>query len=129
MAHNRPKQYQPNQQPPQVRAASITQFHSGPLPHPEVLKGFEEAHPGAANRIIQMAEGESTHRRNMENKGQRASVNNERLGMMCALIVCLFALTGSFYCILHGHPISGPIVSAFPIGGITLAFIRGRNKA
>lgn len=42
------------------------QFHQGPLPPPELLRQYDQLSPGAADRIIAMAEGEAAHRREME---------------------------------------------------------------
>lgn len=40
--------------------------HSGPIPHPDIIKQYEEILPGAADRIISMAENQSSHRQAME---------------------------------------------------------------
>ena len=40
--------------------------HSGPLPHPSTLEGYEVICPGAADRIISMAEEALRHRNEME---------------------------------------------------------------
>ena len=44
--------------------ASISYF--GPIPPPHVVRGWEEACPGASNRILSMAELEAEHRREMK---------------------------------------------------------------
>jgi len=59
----------------------ISSSFSGPLPHPDVLRGFESVQPGAAERIIKMAENEAQHRHVLERNGQKAFINNERIGM------------------------------------------------
>jgi uncharacterized membrane protein len=115
------------QQPQEQRILHAQRF-TGPLPHPDILRGFESVQPGAAERIIRMAENEAIHRQSLERGGLRAYVNNERLGMFCALIVCIIALVGGFYCILNNHPTAGTILSATPLGVIVVAFIQGRKK-
>ena len=44
------------------------QHFSGPLPPPLVLVQYNEAVPDAADRIIKMAESQSSHRQNLETK-------------------------------------------------------------
>jgi uncharacterized membrane protein len=44
---------------------SISQF-VGPIPPPDLLKKYEDALDGAADRIIKMAEKQSAHRQWME---------------------------------------------------------------
>lgn len=39
---------------------------SGPLPHPDLLAGYEDVLPGAAERIIAMAENQAAHRIHLE---------------------------------------------------------------
>ena len=41
----------------------VSQFTSGPLPHPELYGGYEQVLPGSADRIMGMAEEEGRQRR------------------------------------------------------------------
>lgn len=110
-----------------VQQVSISGY-SGPLPHPAILKGFEEVQPGAAERIIRMAENEATHRHSLERQDCRSFIMNERLGMVCGLVFGLFVAGGGLYCVLKGHPAAGSIIASIPMGGIIIAFIQGRRK-
>lgn len=49
---------------------------SGPLPHPALLKAYNEACPGAGDRILAMAEEEGKHRRHLEKDGQAFAMKN-----------------------------------------------------
>lgn len=40
--------------------------YSGPVPPPDVLRGFEQIVPGSAERILTMAEENGKHQREME---------------------------------------------------------------
>lgn len=51
---------------------------SGPLPPPEILRRFDEVVPGAAERIIKMAEEQSGHRRELEKKVIESDVSRSR---------------------------------------------------
>lgn len=121
---------QQNKRPSQTaRPNSIihAQSFSGPLPHPDVLAGFENVQPGAADRIIKMAENEAAHRHSIERSGQRSFIMSERIGMFCALLICFLALGGGFYCILKGHPIAGTVTTSTPIAVIAAIFIQGKK--
>ena len=37
-------------------------IHAGPLPPPEILREYDQALPGLADRIVSMAEGQANHR-------------------------------------------------------------------
>lgn len=39
----------------------FAEFHSGPLPHPKILKEYNDLVPDAAERILQMAEKSQAH--------------------------------------------------------------------
>jgi hypothetical protein len=46
-----------------MRNVSITEEHfTGPLPHPETLRAYNEIHPGAAKLILDRFEAQSDHR-------------------------------------------------------------------
>lgn len=49
-------------------AQAIRSEFSGPLPHPEILAKYEDILPGAATRILEMAEEQANHRRFMKKK-------------------------------------------------------------
>lgn len=121
----------PQNRPPEKSPVIIqrTEGFAGPIPHPDILKGYEVVCPGAAERIIKMAELEQNHRHTIETHGQKSYINNERIGMVFALLICLIAFCGGFFCILHGQPIPGGIISAVPLGMIVTALIQGRKKS
>lgn len=54
------------------------EIHHGPLPHPEVLRQYDQLSPGAADRIITMAEGEAAHRRQMERQQLESDVAHRK---------------------------------------------------
>lgn len=50
------------------------EYH-GPIPPPNLLKGYDDIHPGLADRIVRMAEAESIHRQAMEQKALEADID------------------------------------------------------
>lgn len=58
------------------QTVQIQQFHhEGPLPAPEDLQRYEALAPGAAERIIRMAEAEQSHRHALESKALEADAS------------------------------------------------------
>lgn len=124
------KQSQQNKQNQPATLHSKTEiqaFYAGPLPPAQELQIYEQACPGAADRILAMAESENRHRHVKENRALNGMLWNERLGMISAFIICLAAIGGGIYCIYRGQTIAGSFISAIPLGGIVIAFIRGRK--
>ena len=107
---------------------------AGPLPPPEILQGYEQACPGAANRIIEMAESQGGHRRQMEKAAMEAQVegmhrqfDEARLGQIFAFCVSgLFLISGTI-AVAFGHPIPGSIFGTMGLSGIVGTFIQGRQ--
>lgn len=102
----------------------VVQAHFGPIPPATEFDGYEKTLPGAANRILSMAELEQRNRHDQS----RWDRSLEVFGMVCALVFCILAIAGGFYCILNGHEAGGTIVASLPLAAIAGVFIRGRSK-
>src|SRR5438552_14400200 len=68
-----------------VCTASFSRF-SGPIPSPETLSQYDKIVPGAANRIIQMAETQAEHRRQLEDRTSRSQIRQSSRGQWMALV-------------------------------------------
>jgi uncharacterized membrane protein len=93
-----------------------------------VLQQFEEICPGAAQRILGLAEGEAAHRRSIEKKVMHGEIHTERFGMICALLVFAMFIAAGAYAIYLEQPIVGAIFGTFPIVGVLTVFIKGRRS-
>lgn len=108
----------------QIRAGA---FFSGPLPPPDVLRGYEDACPGAAERILAMAEKQADHRRAMETRNQTQGGRREWLGMILGFLVAMSAIGGGVYLIRHGSQAEGLTSIIVALGGLVGVFIYARN--
>ena len=54
--------------PQQNQLQAINVDYSGPIPPPDMLKGYNEIMPGLVDRIVITAEKQSIHRQSMEHK-------------------------------------------------------------
>lgn len=114
----------------QATLHSIThsQSFSGPLPPPQVLQQYNAAHPDLANRIVQMAENEQTHRHLIENKALEGSIKAEERGQCYALAICIVVVLASFGVIWKGYEISGSILAGGTLSTLAYVFITGRKE-
>ena len=85
--------------------------------------------PGAANRIIKMAEQEANHRHEME----RLHVSNDhkegKRGQICGLIIGSPAITLGAAAAMTGAQLAGGIIGGLGVAGLVSAFILDRKKA
>lgn len=80
---------------------------SGPLPHPVILERYERTLPGAADRILAMAERQSEHRRHIEERVLKANIRNEISGILVTFLISMTAIGGSIYLIATEKQVAG----------------------
>lgn len=70
------------------------EMYSGPIPPPEALARYEEIQPGAADRILKMAEKQQEHRMALETKAIGGQVDQSKRGQIfgfIAIFLCIGA--------------------------------------
>jgi len=91
-----------------------SQYSTGPIPSPELLEQYESVHPGAAKWILQSAQLQAEHRRQIENRASKT-----RNYGIAAMILFMFPLAG--YTASLGHPwVAGLVIAA--CGSVIYAF-------
>ena len=87
------------------------QHISGPLPSPDALAKYDQVVPGAAERIIKMAEQEAKHRQNEERKSHNAFITLTLMSPIFALIVIMLIGWLVYTCIEKGYPKEGVAIA------------------
>lgn len=104
-------------------------YFEGPLPPPEVFAKYESICPGAADRILRMAERQAEHRQELEKKIVKANSRDGLLGVIFALIIVIFALICGTIVSINGLPWAGSFIGAAGLSSVVGAFIYGtRNQ-
>ncbi len=111
-----------------VRRAAM-QVYSGPIPSANELRKYEEVVPGAADRILKMAEEQSRHRRKMESEMLQASIRAERIGQILGFMIFLTALLAGIVLMGLGKDAIGLITSLGSLAAIIGLFIYSRNTS
>lgn len=110
-------------------AKVIQSEFSGPIPPPSIIKGYEEIMPGAAERIIAMAENQAKHRQDMEKIMVNAEARDSLLGVVFAFILGVGCLVASAIIVICVPEKTGAISSAMVgitgIASIIVGFIKG----
>lgn len=113
--------------------------HQGPLPAADEFRNYEEVLPGAADRILAMAEQQGAHRREMEALAHRGEVDwnsgilriysrNSLLGIVFAFLLGLTGLCGGIYLIALGKSVWGATAAIASLGGLLAVFFYGHRK-
>ncbi len=109
-------------------AVQVERFQ-GPLPPPEALAQYESVLPGAADRILQMAERRLDHRQRIESTVAEGSSTRARLGIIAATIVSLAVLGVAGYALYLGQPVAGGVLGVADLVGVIGVYIYGtRNR-
>ena len=110
-------------------------MRSGPLPDPSELAEYEKIKTGFAERILIMAEKQSSHRQELEQTKLAAEVkqferrdDEAKRGQLFALIIVLATIGGGIYTALRGAQIFGSIIGGLGIASIIYIFVNGRRK-
>ena len=105
---------------------------SGPIPHPDIIQGYENVVPGSADRIIKMAEVQAQHRQDMESIMVRAESRDGLLGVLFAFALGIGSLVASVVVVVMVPQSSGAISSAAlgitGIGSIITAFLKTTRR-
>jgi len=101
--------------------------HRGPLPAPESLAHYEEICPGAADRIIKMAESNMEHRQSMEKTLVRSEYGLRSRGQWLAIIALFAMLSVIAFTFWIGQPIAGSVLGSATLIAVTGMFL-GRSK-
>ena len=106
-----------------------------PLPPPEALARYNDVLPGAAERILQMAE----RQQEQDHNAQIAAISIERtvvvsdarrayLGLLAGFIISLLVIGGGIYLIVTDHDWAGVVLIGINLSGLVGVFVYG-NKA
>lgn len=106
----------------------IAQQMSGPLPPAEEYGKYEGFLPGSAERILSMAERQSTHRQNLETAVVHSNILNERIGIIFGFIICLMAIGGGLYLANEGKSLEGLSSIVMGLASPAGVFIYGKSQ-
>jgi uncharacterized membrane protein len=136
---------QQNNQQVKAKVQTVTTHYQGIVPPPDILRGLDEVVPGAAARLIKLAEEESIHRRHLEMNANKANISAQQhqlriadqqgkavfrsdlIGQIAGLIVCLACIGAAIYLGLNGHDWLAGMLALIPTGALIRAFVLNRK--
>lgn len=110
------------------KAVQLTAEFSGPIPHPSLLEGYNQVVPGAAERILKMAEDHSAHQIDMERRAISAARWETHVGQVAAILVTFFAFVAAGYLGYLGHAGAAGTIASTTVVGLATVFITGKRS-
>jgi len=102
--------------------------YSGPLPHPKILKQYDEIVPGSAERIIAQSEKQTDHRIAMESHVVTSGETNERIGMILGFLLAVLAICLAGFVVWLGQPILGVTIFVAELVVLAGVFVYAKTK-
>jgi len=93
--------------------------HSGPLPHPNILRGYAELIPDGAERVMKMAEKQQDHEHALSNSRE----SNARLGVVGAIAAMVLGFGTTAFALHVGQGTAAGLIVTGTIAGLAGAFI------
>jgi uncharacterized membrane protein len=109
-------------------AVRVAVRYTSPVPPPEGMEAWERLEPGAAGRILTMAENTLEHNQQMERLRLTLPAVLDGFGTLLGSIVTMFTIGAAVYCIVNGYQITGLSIFGATLAGIVGAIIRGRSQ-
>jgi uncharacterized membrane protein len=110
-----------------IQKAEMHAF-AGPLPPPEVLERYNQVLPGAAERIIVMAESQHDHRQHLESTVISEGVKAQRLGTILGFVVAMTTILGGIFLMYTGKESTGLASVITALAGLVGVFIYGKHE-
>ncbi|WP_339529351.1 DUF2335 domain-containing protein [Pseudomonas mucidolens] len=119
-----------------TQAVMQLEQHRGPLPPPRQLFEYEQCLPGAAERIVAMAEKEQNHRHStVDSFGEfrnqtlghvkTRDARGQRLGAsVCGGVICL-----CFYMVFEGNAVAAATLAGATLVGLAGVFVTRQLKS
>ncbi len=111
-----------------VGMAAVRQEFQGPIPPPELLRGYDEIVPGAADRIITVMEKQVDHRIAMERTVITGDNIRAYLGIAAGFVFAMTLLVLSAWLIVSGFTVAGTVLGGLNLAGIVGVFIYGTRS-
>ncbi len=100
---------------------------SGPIPPPEILKGYNAVVKDGGERIVSMAEKQSNHRMQLEDHAIKEELKQSRLGQVFGFILGLVGFGLATTLAMFGHEAIAGIFGTTTIIGLVTVFVLGKR--
>ncbi|HVA50222.1 MAG TPA: DUF2335 domain-containing protein [Pirellulales bacterium] len=112
----------------QITSQVTTTSYSGPVPPPALLREYNDIVPGAAERIMAMAEKQSAHRIDLESTVVKGDSRRSWVGLWLGFVVSLAIIGAGLWVALSGAPTAGAAIITGTIVSLSGVFVYGQHS-
>lgn len=117
---------QPGRTVQTVKASYTEASYSGPLPPASELAEYDRILPGAAERIVSMAERFAEHRQELEKQAMQSAQSASRFGQKAGLSIVLAVLVTCGVALWLGHERFATALGSWTIVALAAVFVVGK---
>lgn len=103
------------------------EFFEGPLPPPEVLAEYDKIFPGAASRILAMAEEQGRHRQALEKQVVLSNCRSQDRGPVLGFILATMVIAIGGYLLFTGKEVAGLVALVAALAAVVVPFVTGKR--
>lgn len=111
-----------------VRQHSLSLRYEGPLPQAQEFALYEEACPGAGNRILDYMEAEQANRHRLQDMEMRGALRSEMWGMVAAYSIMVILIGSALLLALQGRDVIAAVFLGVGVLAAVHKFIDGRSQ-
>ncbi len=94
---------------------------NNPLPHPEILEGYDYVIEGSAERILNMFENEQKHRHSWESRALRIHSISTVLGQLLGFLIAVAVFGSAIVIGLYGDTNTAAFIWVFGLAIVVMA--------
>lgn len=102
--------------------------YEGPLPPASEFERYEQVCPGAADRILAMAENEEAHRHHTEDRIVDSVIKQTKLGQIFAFTIALGSLGTVIASLIIDRPLGAIAPAILALTSLAAVFIGNKNN-
>jgi uncharacterized membrane protein len=114
------------QTPNRIVATSVT--FTGPLPPPDMLRAYDDIHPGLAAKIVEQFEEQGRHRRDLEHRVVTGNVRAQDRGQWLGFASFVSVVVAAVILGLAGHERVALAVVGMDLAGFGGLYVYGRRE-
>jgi uncharacterized membrane protein len=111
----------------ELTTIQMSKEFSGPIPPPETLAHYNTVLPGAAERILAMAEKQQTHRQDLERRVIFSNTRSQTRGTYLGFAIALTAILSGVFLIYIGREVTGIASIIGALAALVGVFVYGKQ--